>query len=114
MRHEFTLFRRKGQKVWYFYYYEGSKRKARSTGKTLKYEAEQETHKFLTSGENQNITLEEFTKDFFVWDCCSWIRRQHAKGRSFSEAVADSRRGHVVNYILPAFGDKLCFPASTV
>ena len=108
MRHDYTLFKRKGQKTWYFYHYaEGNKRKARSTGKTLKYEAEQEANKFLNSGKSQNITLKEFARDFFIWDCCSWIKRQHAKGRSFSEAVADSRRGHVVNYIFPAFGEML-------
>jgi len=40
MRHEYRLFRRNGQKVWYFYYYDKNRRKVKTTGKTRKYEAE--------------------------------------------------------------------------
>jgi len=55
------------------------------------------------------FTLEDFTHDFFQWDTCRWVARQRAKKRSFTRAVADNRRAHLVNHILPKFGQiKLC------
>jgi integrase len=62
--------------------------------------------KKLGKGEEQQVpTLEEYTIDFFVWGRCSWIRRQHAKGRSFSQGVAKNRRAYLKNHLIPAFGD---------
>ena len=102
--HDYTLFRRKGSKTWYFYYFKGNERLAKSTGKSLKYEAEQEARKFVDKGKLPDISLNDFSKDFFVWDRCSWIKRQHSKGRSFSKQVAHGRRAHLKNHILPEFG----------
>lgn len=103
MRHPYTLFKRKTSKVWYFYYYEGHTRKAASTGTTRKYEAEQYAESFLRLGKYQDITFSEYAKDFFLWDSCPWIKRQHAKGRPFSQATAFHRRGHLKNYLFPKF-----------
>lgn len=50
--------------------------------------------------------MQDYTKTFFVWDACAWIKRQHAKGKSFSEGVAKQRRSHLTMYILPAFGNR--------
>ncbi len=109
MRHDFTLFRRKGQKVWYFHFYENDTRKSRSTGKTLKYEAEEVARDFIDKKKNpkKGITLSGYTQNFFIWDQCLWIKRQHSKGHRFSIDVAQQRRGHLVNHILPVFGSYL-------
>ena len=104
MKHQYSLFRRKGSKIWYFHYYKGNERLARSTGKSLKYEAEQEARKFIDRDKVSDITLNDFSENFFVWGCCSWIKKQHSKDRSFSKQVAHERRAHLINYILPEFG----------
>jgi integrase len=48
-------------------------------------------------------TLGEYAKDFFIWDCCEWIRRQHLKGRPFSKGVAKNRRAYLENHLFPAY-----------
>ena len=106
MRHDYTLFRRKGSKVWYFYYYEGNRRISKSTGKSRKYEAEVFARAFLDRDKYENITLAEYAKAFYTWDRCSWIKRQHAKGKHFSKSVAKNRRAMLVNYIIPEYGYK--------
>ena len=105
-KHDYTLFRRKDSKIWYFYYYDGNKRISKSTGKLKKYDAEIFSKAFLDKDGSENITLFDYTKDFFVWTKCKWIKRQHAKGRNFSEIVAKNRRGILNNYILPKYGFK--------
>jgi len=47
MKEEYRLFKRKKSKVWYFYYNEGNNRIYKSTGKRLKYEAENYIKEFL-------------------------------------------------------------------
>lgn len=111
MKLQYGLFKRKRKKgtVWYFWYWANNKRIYKSTGKPTKWEARQYVEEYLQKGEvnlGQIITLKEYTKDFFIWDRCSWIRRQHAKGRSFSPSVAKSRRSHLDKHILPKFGRK--------
>lgn len=60
--------------------------------------------KKLGKGEAHRIpTLGEYAKDFFVWNRCDWIRRQHAKGRPFSQGVAKNRRAYLENHLFPAF-----------
>ena len=113
MRHEYTLFKRfkdtKNRKgmVWYFYYYDSNgKRIPKSTGLSRKFDAEVFAKNFFKSADPTLITLKEYTASFFVWDSCSWIKRQHAKGKRFSQSVANQRRSHLTTYILPAFGDR--------
>lgn len=113
MKHDYGLFtrRRKSGKVWYFWYWEGSQRVFKSTGYGVgeKWKAREYAEDFIAKGEQLRnaITLKQYTHDFFKWGQCSWIRRQHAKGRSFSPSVAKSRRGHLDNHILPKFGKRL-------
>ena len=82
MKHEYTLFKRykdtKNKKgvVWFFYYYDdGGKRIAKSTGKSKKFEAEEFVKDFLKSDDRSQITLNDYTSTFFVWNSCSWIKR---------------------------------------
>ena len=48
--------------------------------------------------------FESYAADFYVWQKCEWIARQHAKGRRFSQPVARSRRSHLEQYLFPRFG----------
>jgi integrase len=60
----------------------------------------------LADGLPVSPRLEDFAADFFKWGVCPWIKRQHAKGRPFSEYHAKARRGHLDKYIIPQFGKK--------
>lgn len=103
-------FKRNESKYYYFHVYENGKRIRKSTGKTTKYEAEQEIDEYLHEKEAENTrpdyTLSEFAADFFVWGKCTWIERQHKRDHPFSKSVADQRRSHLTRYILPVFGAK--------
>ena len=55
----------------------------------------------------RELKLRKYASTFFKWGECKWIQRQHAKNRSFSQAVANMRRGHLENHIFPKFGDYL-------
>ncbi len=105
MEKNFALFKRKGQKIWYFYHYKGNIRISKSTGKKLKWEAKQFAEEFLKQNDTSDISLIEFAEEFFLFDKCKWIDRQHKKGKSFSAPVAKSRRSHLINYIFPKFGN---------
>ncbi|MGA2765970.1 MAG: phage integrase SAM-like domain-containing protein [Spirochaetia bacterium] len=39
-----------------------------------------------------------------MWGECSWIKRQHAKGKGFSRQWAQSLRAMLDNHVLPRFG----------
>ncbi|WP_320130806.1 site-specific integrase [uncultured Sphaerochaeta sp.] len=114
MRHEYTLFKRykdtKNKKgvVWFFYYYDvDGKRCSKSTGTNKKYEADVFAQNFMDEDDKTLITLQQYTTNFFVWDVCPWIKRQHAKGKSFSPSIAQQRRSHLTTYILPKFGHRI-------
>lgn len=95
----------------YFYYRLADELTFHSTGRSVESKAhnyvmaiiQEKKEKKESFGE---LNLKEYTRDFFIWDRCAWIHRQHAKGRSFSPSVAKSRRGHLDNHILPKFGRK--------
>ena len=80
-----------------------------STGQT----AESKAHNFAATVLQQKqrrlpaVNLEQYAKDFFVWDRCQWIHRQHSKGHPFSRTVAADRRAHLDNHLLPRFGKTL-------
>lgn len=56
------------------------------------------------AGKAPAVTLEDFAAGFFRWGLSLWIKRQHAKGRSFGKAQAQNRQNHLDGYILPRFG----------
>lgn len=104
MRQDYSLYRRSGSKVWYFYYYDGDIRKSRTTGTTKKYEAVQFALAFVKRNNRDDITFSEFAGDFFDPERCSWLKRQEARGNPMSKPMQRMRRAHMVNYLLPAFG----------
>ncbi|RPJ09736.1 MAG: hypothetical protein EHM28_00730 [Spirochaetaceae bacterium] len=108
MRNEYILFKRKGQAVWYFYYYQGNKRVNKSTGKTTKAEATKYAKDFTADRRAKTQqTFGEFTKDFFIWGSCRWIKNQLAFKRRISERWAGIKRKYLENHILPVFGDRI-------
>ena len=89
----------------YFYYRLPGEKSFHSTGLKSKRQAIDLIYERIRQGKTTETKLGKYAKIFFTWDKCEWIRRQHAKGRDFSKATADMRRGHLQNHILPKFGD---------
>jgi integrase len=108
-RHKWRVFKRAGAKTWYFTYWLGDRRLVRTTGQTTKGKAEAEAERFVAELEATQSgtipTLREYAKNFFVWGQCQWIKARHEWGKRFSEDVASSRRGHLINHVFPQFGD---------
>ena len=93
-----------------FWYYKLSYEEAfHSTGHTTRALAESIVLEIIQGNDQgrEMITLNDYSKDFYKWGNCSWIERQHAKGRSFSKTMSKLRRSQLENYILPKFGKKL-------
>jgi integrase len=107
MRNEFVLFKRKGQRAYYFYFYRGNKRVTKTTGKTGKIEAKRYAENFLKKYQNKkkDILFKDFAEGFFIWDSCLWIKKQIAFKRQVSKTWAKSKRAILVNYLVPHFGD---------
>ncbi len=81
-----------------------------TTGRSSKPKAREYVEDLIAKRKAQDasrgpVPLRRYSSGYFLWDNCPYIRRQHAKGKPFSEAHAKTRRGHLVNYILPKFGD---------
>jgi integrase len=101
MRSPYLL--RKRGRAWY--YRLAGQKTYHSTGLTDRGKAVAFAMSKVAEGEQAAIiTLDAFAKDFFRWGFCTWIAKQHAKGRPFSRAVADDTRAIVDNHILPRFG----------
>ena len=65
-----------------------------SSGETTKGRAHTFAENLLGESSGQALRLEDYARDFFKWGTCPWIRRQHAKGHSFSQYQAKTRRVH--------------------
>ena len=101
MRAKFQLWKR-GK---YFYYRLPGEKTFHSTGKTSKRQAQDFAYDRIQQGKAAETKLKNYAKDFFIWDRCEWIRRQHAKGRPFAKTMAAIRKGHLENYVFPELGD---------
>ncbi|WP_319561742.1 tyrosine-type recombinase/integrase [Marispirochaeta sp.] len=55
----------------------------------------------MSEGLQTNKVLQEYARDFYIWEKCGWIERQKAKGKQISEKWAQSRRSHLERYIFP-------------
>ena len=103
----FTLYKRVTQdgKVWYVSYYDDQGRRVRkSTRETSKPQAMKAALRMVTRQDKDAPTLREYTRTFYVWGECSWIKRQHAKGKGFNRQWAQSLRAMLDNHVLPRFG----------
>ncbi len=103
----YTLFKRNKKKKnskWYYRLADDPKRVHHSTGKTTKWEAEQFVEELLALKITQKpVTLEEYTKDFFVWGKCKWIQRRKAQGHAATEVMSQTKRGHLTNQVAVDF-----------
>ena len=103
-RKQAYLLKKRGS-MWYVRF--ADERTFHSTNSRSRYDAERYAHKASERrkrSRSPDVTLNEFACDFFKWDICKWVKRQHEKDHSFSEPVAQNRRGHLGNHILPQFG----------
>ncbi len=55
----------------------------------------------------EGVTLGAFSKDFFLHDKCRYIAKKTSKGKEITKEMAQMRRGHLMNHILPAFGQRI-------
>ncbi len=107
MRRPFSL--KKRGKYWYVksageetYHSTGLADRSRAEGFALQ-EVQNHTDTARNTG---GKTFGVYARVFFDRNTCRWVARQRAKKRSFTEAVAASRRGHLLNHILPQFGGR--------
>jgi hypothetical protein len=107
MHRPFALLKRGA--IWYVRFRDpatGKRLVARSTGETREETAHVWALEHMPKtpeAERDTKTFGEFARDFFEWEICDWIARQHANGKNFTYPTAQIRRSHVVNYLLPAF-----------
>lgn len=110
MRNQWGLFKRKRKKgvVWYYWYYnEKGVRQHQSTGKSVKWQAEEYIEdRFAQASTNPNITLRDFTTDFFDYETSRWIKRRIARGYDVTRPMANMRTGHLKNHIVKSFGSR--------
>lgn len=52
-----------------------------------------------------DITLREFTEDFFLPGKCLWLRHAKSHGRKFVDSTIQRYRRHLVNHIWPELGN---------
>lgn len=110
-RDKYTLLpvkKKDGRIVYYARFYDPltGRRTKISTGESSVGRARSWADNHLGDGLTVSPRLEDFASDFFKWGVCPWIKRQHAKGRPFSEFHTKTRRGHLVKYIIPQFGKR--------
>ncbi len=111
-RELYSLHRRKtvkGISVWYYQTYDDQNRRttARSTGQTVKTLARRYCQRLYSEGKlipKSVPTLNEFTKDWYIYDKCPYIKGILIRGGSYSRKNADIQRAYLKNYILPSFG----------
>ena len=53
--------------------------------------------------DRKEITFDEFSTNFWVWDKCSYLESQRLRGKILTRKYADNQRTYLVNHILPVF-----------
>ncbi len=105
----FTLYPRKTKdrkRIWYYRVVDASGRSSgRSTRQTNKGAARVYATELLRSGKlNRHDPLfEEYTKDWWTWERCRYVRLKRLEGR-ISRSYVEVRRGYLEHHILPRFG----------
>ncbi|MDA3939883.1 MAG: tyrosine-type recombinase/integrase [Spirochaetia bacterium] len=110
----FTLYSRimkNGKSVYYYRFYDedGKRTSGKSTGMTSKTAAKNYVSDLIKNGllsATNDITFKTYSTDWWIWEKCEYIQRQHNKGNSLGQTYADGNRGHLNNHILPFFKSK--------
>ena len=109
MHQPFTLFKRKTKTkkvaIYYFQFRDPDSRRLtpQSTGKTNRGDAVAWAMEQFSSGnitKHKDIRFGDFTKDWFVWDTCDYLRRKRARG-PYSRSYAEYQRRMLLCHILP-------------
>ena len=72
---------------------------AMSSGMTTKKAADKWAIVKLSSGNfsrKSKHNFSQYTKNWFVWDKCAYIKLMQGKGKRFSRSYADNRRGFLL------------------
>lgn len=106
MERPYCLKKRKPQNIWY--YRLKGEQSYHSTGLKVKAKAEEYVQNILYGGTgfSKTITLKAFSKDLFIFGNCPLLRRMERKGKNITKYMAQLRRGHVQNHIIPIFGKR--------
>lgn len=78
-----------------------------SSGMTTKKATDKWAIAQLSSGNvsrKSKHNFSQYTKNWFVWDKCAYIKLLLSKGKRFSPSYADNRRGFLLNHLVPYFG----------
>ena len=94
MRHKYTLTKVTGRDIWYFYWYDNQgKRHRRSTGTSVKHEADDVARKYVSQPPRQQPTLREYCEPFFKIESDPRVRRKLDEQKTVGlEHLQKSRR----------------------
>ena len=112
MRKPYTLYRRtrlKGKPIYYVQFYDedGRRLPGRSSGQSTKGAAEVWAIGQIKQGvigKKTEIRFSVYAKNWYVWDTCEYLSRERSR-RDYQQQYADQQRAHVVNHLIPAFGN---------
>ena len=115
LRAAYTLHERssKSGAVWHVSWYDkDGVRHSKSTGQVVKPTlkdrgrvfAAREALRIVNTVPRKVPTLKEYAGTFFQWEKSSYIKRLHAKGRSFNRHWAQELQGLLGKYVFPCFG----------
>ena len=110
-REPFTLYKRKighGKAVFYYRFYdsEGLRTGGRSTGQINKALARRYVVGLIKEGRldpAKEVLFDDYAKDWWLWDRCSYLKSQRMRGKDLSRRYADIQRSYLALHILPAF-----------
>jgi len=115
-REKFTLYKRKlksGRVIWYYHAYDDEGvRISVSTGQTTKSKAKEHVldlireDLLIPSTCKRSVTLQEFSKPFWIWGECPYVMDKIKRGGTFSRSFCDASRKSMEKHILPVFGKK--------
>lgn len=117
-REPFSLYKRKtskGRSVYYYRTYdqEGKRTTAISTGKTSRAKAMEFCIDLIKRDElipqrhksPQDMLFKEYSKDWWIWGKCHYIKSRIARGGSISKSYADEKARILEKELLPVFGE---------
>ena len=115
LRAAYTLHERssKSGAIWHVSWYDkDGVRHSKSTGQPVKptlkdrgrVYAAREALRIVNTAPRKVPTLKEYAATFFLWEKSSYIKRLHAKGRSFNRHWAQELQGLLMKYVFPRFG----------
>ncbi len=103
--------RRKNRFIYYVQFrdQEGNYTSALSTGQTSKSAASSWATEYLKQGHvpiQRGFTFERYSKDWWIWDRCAYIKSRLARGYTVSKRYAEESRRNLEKHLIPQFGDR--------